>query len=634
MSKDIQYLCRRMKKVIFFIILFIPTIVNSQLNFCPGSKGDPIFHETFGSGEGTGAALPSGVTSYTFVSEIPYVDGQYTITNNTGQNNGNWHYLPSTTVSNGKALIVNAAHTAGKFYETTVSGLCEATTYEFSAFLMNAFNPSNGACVNIEIPINVKFQILDQTGSVILAEGNTGDIYSSVNPVWTQKALTFRSEPGQHEVILKMYNNGGGGCGNDLAIDDIIFRSCGDLTEVVSSTVTGDTQKTCKEDIPATVELTASPDGSVYTSHFFQWQESTDEVNWLDISGATSNNYSASSINETTYFRVKVAEDAVNLNDNFCSSASEPFAVLIAEIPLAPQSEGDVSICEGGQAAPLKVRSEANETVRWFDQATGGNLLTTGNAFIPSAEGTYYAEAVKTDFECMPGPRTAVTLKVNSKPYVENEFLQICQGSQISLDAGSGDLSYQWNTGSNLQTITVSQPADYSVRITNSDGCSATKNFEVRQVDIAGISGITSEDTSIIIETFNPGTFEYSLDGYNFQLSNIFYNVPGGIYTAYVRDLEGCNTVTKEFPHIVVPQFITPNNDGRNDRFELKGVEFYGNSEIRIFDRYGKLLAAGSGANFSWDGTWNGRDLPSEDYWYHIFIEGFEPIKGHFTLRR
>lgn len=623
-----------MEKSIFIIFFLVSGNIFSQLEFCPGSKGDPIFHETFGSGSGTGAALPSGVTSYTYVSDIPYSDGQYTITGNTGQNNGNWHSLPATTVSNGKALIVNAAYTAGKFYETTISGLCEATTYEFSAFLMNAFNPSNGACVDNEIPINVKFQILDQTGNVVLGEGSTGDIYSSVNPVWTQKALTFRSQPGQHEVILKMFNNGEGGCGNDLAIDDIIFRSCGDLTEVVSSSVAGDTQKVCKEDIPTTVELTASPDGSVYNSHYFQWQQSFDEVNWQDLPGENDRTYTNTSISESTFFRVKVAEDAVNLNDNFCSSASEPFAVLVAELPEAPESEGDVSICEDDPIPPLKVQPVTDETVRWYDNATGGEVLGTGPSYYPSVAGTYYAEAVKIDFDCSPGPRTAVKFSIFERPEVEDEVFLLCQGNEISLDAGSGNYRYLWNTGEISQELGVTQPGKYSVEVTNAEGCSAIKNFEVQATDVPAVSKITSKGSDVIIEVQNPGTFEYSLDGLNFQFSNIFSNVSGGIYTAYVRDLNVCKTVSKEFPHIVIPQFITPNNDGWNDHFELKGVEFYNSSQIRIFDRYGKLLSSGSGANFSWDGTLNGKELPTADYWYHIFIDGFEPVRGHFTLKR
>lgn len=92
--------------------------------------------------------------------------------------------------------------------------------------------------------------------------------------------------------------------------------------------------------------------------------------------------------------------------------------------------------------------------------------------------------------------------------------------------------------------------------------------------------------------------------------------------------------MSKEFPHIVVPEFVTPNNDGVNDRFELRGVEFFSSSEIRIFNRFGKLIATGNGTDFSWDGSYRENELPAEDYWYHIFIGGFEPIKGHFTLIR
>ena len=84
---------------------------------------------------------------------------------------------------------------------------------------------------------------------------------------------------------------------------------------------------------------------------------------------------------------------------------------------------------------------------------------------------------------------------------------------------------------------------------------------------------ISSDMTTVIIEAANFGGFEY-LNGSNFLQLNTFKNISGGIYTAYIRDLEDCGTDSEEFPHIVLPKFITPNNDGIKDRFELKGVEF------------------------------------------------------------
>ena len=625
-----------MRTLLILVLLLVSGNAFSQLGFCSGSKGDAIFHETFGSGIGTGAKLPPGVTTYSYVTGDPN-DGQYTISSRIGQNNGSWHNgFPQSTISNGKALIVNANdNTAGMFYETSISGLCEATSYEFSAFLINVYNAASvNVCPGTGIPINVRFEIWDETDTVKLATGSTGDIAGTSYPRWEQYALVFRSQAGQSNVILRMFNNGIGGCGNDLAIDDIIFRSCGDLTEISSANIAGDSLEVCEPDAPVAIDLTASPDGSVYNSYAFQWQESIDEVNWQDIPGENGSSFSSSGINSTRYYRVKVAEDAVNLADNLCSSASEAFAVIVVETPEAPISEGDVKACEGDVIPPLVVSVNNDESVSWYDTASGGVEIATGRSFAANAAGTYYAEAVKTGYNCDPSPRTPVTLTISSKPTVTDEALLLCTGSQIQLDAGAGNFTYRWNTGATTRQLDIDRPGNFTVTLTNSNGCSATKNFEVSPVDIAGIKKITSQGATVAIEPANPGDFEYSLDGSNFQQSNIFNNVPGGIYTAFVRDLQGCSTVSEEFPHIVLPKFITPNGDGINDRFELRGVEYFSSSEIRIFDRYGKLLASGNGVQFSWDGSFNGRDLPAEDYWYHIFIEGFEPQKGHFTLKR
>ena len=128
----------------FCIFVFFTKTINAQLGFCSGSKGDPIFHEDFGSGSGTGNPLAAGITNYTYVVGDPQ-DGQYTISDQISQQIGSWHNsLPSTTVSNGRALIVNADYTAGLFYQTPISGLCENASYEFSAYLMNIFNAASG----------------------------------------------------------------------------------------------------------------------------------------------------------------------------------------------------------------------------------------------------------------------------------------------------------------------------------------------------------------------------------------------------------------------------------------------------------------------------------------------------------
>jgi len=619
-----------MKLNFLLLICLCSNPIFSQLGFCPGSKGDAIFHEDFSSG-----ALPAGTTNYAYVTGDPN-DGDYTISAQIGQNNGTWHsFLPKTTVSNGRALIVNASYTSGQFYSTQITGLCENTTYEFSAFLMNVYDPASLACENGGIPINVKFQIWDETDSDLLKEENTGDISSTNSPVYKQYALTFQTEPGQKSVILKMFNNGVGGCGNDLAIDDIIFRSCGDLTKITSQGNSEPGFVVCESKAPVSLTLTATPYLLVYTEHAYQWQESNDNENWQDIPGETNLNFTSPPLNSSRYFRVKVAETAVNLNDNLCSSASEAFFINIVKTPEAPLSDGDGVICSGEVFPTLSVQVKDGETVNWYDAEVGGNQIAAGTVtFTPDNQGFFYAEAVKAGFNCLGNIRTSVSLTINETPQVQDEVLQLCENGELQLDAGEENMQYEWSTGQTSREITISEQGNFSVIITTSSGCGVTKNFEIHAVDIAKIEAIISEADTVTIKPANPGEFEYSLDGVTFQLSNTFQMVQGGIYTGFMRDLQSCNAVSEEFPHIVVPKFITPNNDGYNDRFELKGVEYFNASEISIFNRYGKLLITGKGQNFSWDGTFKGNELPGSDYWYEINIEDYKRIKGHFSLKR
>ena len=623
-----------MKIITLFISLLLPTLCYAQLGFCPGSKGDPIFHEDFGEGLSTGPPLAATTTNYNYVTVDPN-DGEYTISGRIGQYNGSWHNsLPATTLSQGKALIVNADFTSGLFYTIPISGLCENTSYEFSAFLMNIYNPSSGVCHNGGIPINVRFEIWDSANTTLLKSGSTGDIISTNIPKWQQYALTFQSGPGQGTIILKMYNNGVGGCGNDLAIDDIVFRSCGDLTKINTGEDFPNPYVFCESSPQKAIELTANPDNSIYNTHFFQWQESNDGNSWSNLPGETQENYVISEIFSSKFYRVKVSEDEINLNNNLCSTASDVFEIKYLNTPLAPISGGNKTACSNEEIPFLSVTAKEGEVVNWYDSAIGGNLLLEGSlVYKPDTPGTYYAEALNLE-GCSQGPRTAVVFTSFFAPEVTDEILEICETGEVLLDAGIANVKYEWSTGETGREILISTPGNYWVKLNTDQGCLAEKKFEVTGVVKPEISEIISEERGITILTAQEGNFEYSLDGINYQNSNFFTPSTGGVYTAFVRDLSLCSTVSSIFPYIIIQKYFSPNNDGYNDLFEFKGVEFFPSSHVRIFDRYGKLLKTGNAVGFSWDGTYEGKTLPADDYWYEIYIEDYKELKGHISLVR
>ncbi|MBO7367026.1 MAG: T9SS type B sorting domain-containing protein, partial [Paludibacteraceae bacterium] len=85
--------------------------------------------------------------------------------------------------------------------------------------------------------------------------------------------------------------------------------------------------------------------------------------------------------------------------------------------------------------------------------------------------------------------------------------------------------------------------------------------------------------------------------------------------------------------------FFTPNGDGLNDNWIVKNIEGYGYYVVEIYDRYGRCLvkATDSYKPFMWDGTYNGHEMPNDDYWFIITIQEGDVRKqrsGHFRLRR
>ncbi|MFX0556382.1 T9SS type B sorting domain-containing protein [Maribacter sp. CXY002] len=615
---------------LILIILGLYTLeTKAQLGFCTGSSGDPIFMEDFGTGLTDGPALPLGTTTYNFTSGAPD-DGYYTLSSTT--NYFDWYNAEDHTPgdNNGKSFIVNASFTAGEFYRRQVSGLCENTTYEFSAWLLNLLLSSS--CDGNGIPVNVRFQIWDETDTNLLAQGDTGNIINNGMPEWNQYALVFQTLPGQTSVILKMRNNSNGGCGNDLAIDDIVFKSCGDSVNV-ATIQNEESIVVCEDQGAVGATLKATPDFSIFTTHAYQWQQSDDEIVWTDIVGENNTTYTTPLINNTSFYRVKIAEDAINVSNDLCNILSDVFEIKIVPIPVEPTSNGNVTICENDTAI-LSVSTPNGYIVNWYDAPTGGNLLQENSPeFSTTQAGAYYAESNTDEINCPSANRTVVTVTINPLPVVTDESIVFCEGDSATLSAGVDNVTYLWNTGEITKQILVDTEGNYTVVVTDTNGCSNTKYITLEQIDLPIIASIKSDGQGIIVTTANEGNFEYSIDGSTFQDSPIFEIVSGGNYIIYVRDKNRCSVVTQLFLHVVVPNFFTPNGDSRNDVFKPEGIESFSNINISIFDRYGKLVKYGNNQNTEWDGTSNGQPMPVNDYWYVLQIDT-TVLKGHFTLKR
>lgn len=210
------------------------------------------------------------------------------------------------------------------------------------------------------------------------------------------------------------------------------------------------------------------------------------------------------------------------------------------------------------------------------------------------------------------------------------------------IDDSPSNYYYLWSTGENTSEIMVNTPGIYTVRVTNTNGCFKDRTVTVLPSNIATITDIivvdASQNNSITVIVSGEGDYEYAIDNINgpYQDSNTFENVSAGLHTVFVRDKNDCGIVDSLVSVIGFPKFFTPNNDGYFDYWQVYGItpEFQSQSTIYIFDRYGKLLKELDPLSIGWDGTYNGYNMPSSDYWFSVRLEDGRTFKSHFTLKR
>ncbi|MBA4319252.1 MAG: hypothetical protein C0412_12695 [Flavobacterium sp.] len=235
-----------------------------------------------------------------------------------------------------------------------------------------------------------------------------------------------------------------------------------------------------------------------------------------------------------------------------------------------------------------------------------------------------------------------ITLVVNtfSPPNFQDETAALCLGSTTTLSVATGFSSYLWNTGATTNSISIAASGDYSVMVTDTNGCTKTKKFTVTSSGIATITGATVNDfagneNSVLIEYTGVGNYEFSIDGSYFQDNPLFTGIAPGNYLAYARDKNGCGLSTPYSIYVLdYPRFFTPNGDGYNDDWKIKNLELFPKAVITIFNRYGKILQELNTINPSWNGTYLENELAADDYWFHLNFGDGKIIKGHFSLKR
>lgn len=640
------------KKNVLLGLLFLMSkpLVFGQL--CTGSLGDPIVNFTFG----TGASVPlkAGVTNMQFSNGSCPNDGQYTLTQSTSNCfGGSWFTInhDHTGDANGLFMLVNASITPNDFYVDTISGLCTNTTFEFAAWIANVQTP--GSCNGNATRPNLTFRIETLTGTV-LTQYNTGDIQPNGQIQWKQYGTFFTTPVGISRVVLRITNNAPGGCGNDLALDDITFRPCGP-TITTSVRNQGTANLNLCEDDQQTYQLDAGTSNG-FAGSVLQWQLSTDGgQSWTDIPGAQSSTYARTPTVRGNYIYRLVMADAANFSSIQCRVASSKVTIQVNPLPvLVPKT-----FVLGCTRADLRLETvlAADYTYQWSGpnnfSSTVYNPLLSKVSYTDS--GLYLAK-ITTGAGCSKNDSFLVKVFPGVIAKVSADT-GICEGSSIQLQS-SGGKSYQWSPASGLSDTQISNPIanpsdsiQYRVLVTNNYGCTDTARIKIavnkNPKPDAGPDKKIFEGQSILLNGRITGAYS------SFSWTPARFITAGNTLTPTVSPTDSttyflhvipanalCPEITDQvfvyvYKELGIPNAFSPNGDGVHDTWFVQGLETYPESRTQVFTRSGQLVFDKKGGDFQWEGTYQGKPLPVGTYYYLINLNtGQAPLSGWLLIIR
>lgn len=330
------------------------------------------------------------------------------------------------------------------------------------------------------------------------------------------------------------------------------------------------------------------------------------------------------------------SDDIVQCKDFITNNEVFDLTVQNAVI-LGPQSPTDYTITYHTSLGQAQAGTGAISNVTAFNPTSNPQTIYARVVFnqLPQCYDT-------TDFQVIVGQNPIINLQPN---YIN------CSASPVTLNAAGGighypTTTYVWSDGTVGPVITVSQigVTNLTVTATNSygnlmQGCPKDYNITVTISEPPVIDHIetvdwTDTENSISIISDTPAAFDYSLDGTNFQDDNNFYNLIPGLYNVTIRDKAGCGIITKVVWLLHYPKFFTPNGDGINETWYIKNQQFEPDFMVEVYDRYGKLIKQFKSNTMGWDGTYNGAQNFSTDYWFVVHRQDGRVHKGHFTLKR
>lgn len=335
---------------------------------------------------------------------------------------------------------------------------------------------------------------------------------------------------------------------------------------------------------------------------------------------------------------------------NGCTAVSTPVSVTFIASNNMITTQGAVSFCDGGSVQLTSLFPDGNQ---WYFNGLpiGGATATTFQA----TDDGWYSLAVWQNNAWLYSDSIRVTVYPTPDVPLANDT-SVCSGNTLTLSLPSiiGS-TYNWynaseagtllGTGNLYTTPVITTNTVLYPEAVNNFGCASERldlNIVVKPNPVAGFTYTMQSVSGQFTGTFTCTTSSPAQVLWIFGDTTLAGNTSDQTISQYTYSSEGAFDVTlivtndlgcsdtlmrtitagARFPAFI-PTTFTPNGDGRNDLFKVRGDQFLVR-EMRIYDQWGTLIYTTDASLPQWDGRVNGQTVQNGTYVYRIVLASLE----------
>lgn len=343
-------------------------------------------------------------------------------------------------------------------------------------------------------------------------------------------------------------------------------------------------------------------------------------------------------------------------NENNCSQTAS-FTVTVSPSPEV-NIGNDTILCPGDQ---IELDAGFHNTYLWSTGEESQTISIENINNVQESINSYIVTITNSD-NCEAVDSIDVTFLPELSPIISSSASGVCDGQPVLLSV-TGGTSFSWTDDSgtltdiveNMATANPLETTTYIVEATNPQ-CPESQQMDSITIEVfekgedvsAGVDECVIIGKSIDLMATGGVSYFWNSDGPFIGATDIANPTVNPeeetIYYVEITDTNGCvymDSVTiciEDDPLVdfIPVSIITPNDDGSNDNLIFKGLEFYPENKITIYNRWGNIVFEKSGYQQDdrlFDGSNGGNPLAADTYYYILTFDG-QTYKSPLTIMR